>query len=243
MRIARYLRLLARYSENIGAVRVKLKNGTPETFWELDRPWFHELGIQSVIDVGANEGQFSTTLRLLLPNAQFYAFEPIPECFQRIRKRFANDPNYMVYNIALGERKSRAKFTVASDTGASSLLPMSDISARHFPHIRVSREIEVPVETLDEVLSKQTLRAPYLLKVDVQGYEFQVLSGGIQTLSNAKAVIMEASYVPFYDGQKLMDQVYDLLRLHGFSLAEIFNMMHDKKTGRALQGDFLFLKS
>ena len=241
-KIARLFRLAARYTESPRAFRVKTQGGTPETFWKLDQPWFHDLDLQAVIDVGTNEGQFSRTMRCLLPEAEIFAFEPIPECHARTQKRFADDTSFKLFNLALGDRKAEAKFSVSVDTGASSLLPMSSTQAHYFPASLERREIVVPVETLDAVMAGQQLRSPYLLKVDVQGYEHQVLSGGSKTLAGAAMVLLEASYEPFYEGQRLFDDVYELLRQHGFQLRDSFNMMHDPRTGRPLQGDFTFLR-
>lgn len=242
-KFARLFRLAARYIESPRALRVKKQGGTPETFWKLDQPWFHELGLQAVIDVGTNEGQFSRTMRCLLPDADIFAFEPIPECHGRTQKRFAGDARFKLFNLALGDRKAEAKFSVSVDTGASSLLPMSSTQAHYFPGSLERHEIVVPVETLDTVIAGEKLRTPYLLKVDVQGYEHQVLSGGAETLAGATMVLLEASYEPFYEGQRLFDDVYELLRQHGFQLRDSFNMMHDPQTGRPLQGDFTFLRA
>lgn len=240
-KIAHYLRLAARYAENPRALQLKLSGGIPETYWKLDHLWFHTLQIHAVIDVGANEGQFSRTMRALLPEAKIYAFEPIPECFKRTRQRFIADSNFKILNLALAERKGLAKFTVASgDTGASSLLPVGEAQEHYFPHTLQSREIETAIDTLDNVMATEMLNSPYLLKLDVQGYEFQVLAGGFRTLANAKLVILEASYEPFYEGQKLFHEVYDVLRNSGFQFRDTFNMMYDMESGRAVQGDFLF---
>jgi hypothetical protein len=55
-------------------------------------------------------------------------------------------------------------------------------------------------------------------------------------------VLVEASYEPFYKGQRLFHELHELLRINGFNLIDsAFNMMHDPDTGRALQGDFLFI--
>jgi FkbM family methyltransferase len=242
-KLARFFQLAARYTESPRALRVKTLGGTPETFWKLDQPWFHELGLQAVIDVGANEGQFSRTMRCLLPEVEIFAFEPIPECHARTQQCFADDTHFKLFNLALGDRKAEATFKVSAITGASSLLPMSSTQAHYFPASLAGREIVVPVETLDTVMAGERLRSPYLLKLDVQGYEHQVLSGGLKTLAGAAMVLLEASYEPFYEGQRLFDDVYDLLRQHGFQLRDSFNMMYDPSTGRPLQGDFTFLRA
>src|SRR4051794_14950878 len=112
--LSRFFRLAARYSENPRAFSVKRKGGIPETYWKLDHPWFHQLGITTVLDVGCNEGQFARTARELLPNARILSFEPIPECLSRVKERFSGDTNFQIFDCALGARKGEASFSISS---------------------------------------------------------------------------------------------------------------------------------
>jgi FkbM family methyltransferase len=239
-RIAHGLRLAARYAENPRALQVKRLGGIPETFWKLDRPWFHKLNLRTVIDVGANEGQFAITMRQLLPTAQIISFEPIPECAAGTRRRFMGDSLFRLVECAVGDNPGEGQFTVSAETGASSILQMSEIQAHHFPRSLDRRQIVVRMDTLDSLMTSQPFATPYLLKIDVQGFEYQVLTGGKGTVAAASVVVLEASYEPFYQTQKLFDDVYEFLRASGFQLRDSFNMMHDPETGRALQGDFIF---
>lgn len=240
--ISRILRLAARYSENPRAFATKRRGGTPETFWKLDHPWFHELGCKTVLDVGCNEGQFALTARQLLPAARICSFEPIPECVTRVKQLFAKDVKFEIFNCALGEIPGEAHFTVSDVTGASSILEMSVAQARYFPESLIKRTIPVKVETLDSICSQIAIDNPIFLKIDVQGFERQVLAGGRATLSRTKLVMLEASFEPFYEGQVLFDEIYTMLCAAGFSFRESFNMMSAPDNGRALQGDFIFIR-
>lgn len=239
---ARYMRLAARYAESPASLRVKSDGGIPETFWKLDHPWFHELGLKTVIDVGCNEGQFAICARRLLPTAEIFSFEPIPECRERVERRFRTDSRFRVFDCALGERAGTADFTVSDVTGASSLLSMGKVQAKYFPESLNKKTITVRIDTLDGALVPLKLEDPIFLKIDVQGFEQQVLAGGALTLRRAKLVLLEASFEPFYEGQALFDDIYATLRASGFSLLDSFNMMHAPDTGRALQGDFIFIR-
>ena len=240
---SRYLRLMARYIEHPEALRVKLAGGIPGTFAQFDQPWFRSLNVQSVVDVGANEGQFSHTMRSLAPNALIYAFEPIPDCFNRLKNRFARDKRFILFNCALSDRSGKEVFNIASgDTGASSLLAAGEAQRRFFPQTLQTTAISVDVKTLDEVMANENLPSPLMVKVDVQGLEYQVLKGGVKTLQKADLVLLELSHVQFYEGQKLFNEVCELLREVGFSLADCFNMMTSPNTGEPLQGDFLFAR-
>lgn len=237
---AHCLRLAARYAENPRAFQVKCLGGIPGTFWKFDHPWFHNLNLRTVIDVGANEGQFAITMRHLLPTVQIISFEPIPDCATRTRCRFAGDPLFKLVDCAVGDGSGEGQFTVSAETGASSILRMSKIQARHFPRSLDGKQIKVRIESLDRLMSERPPTAPYLLKIDVQGFEYQVLTGGRDTVAGASLIVIEASYEAFYETQKLFDDVYELLRMSGFQFRDSFNMMYDPTNGRALQGDFIF---
>ena len=240
--LSRILRLAARYSENPRALGLKRRGGTPETFWKLDHPWFHQLGIKTVIDVGCNEGQFAITARQLLPTAYIYSFEPIPDCLARVQQRFKDDSQFQILDCALGDQPGNASFTVSDITGASSLLAMGKVQAKYFPESLKKRTIPVKVETLDSITASLALSDPIFLKIDVQGFEKQVLAGGQDTLRRVKLVMLEASFEPFYEGQALFDDIYAMLRAAGFSLLDSFNMMHAPDNGQALQADFIFIR-
>ena len=78
-----------------------------------------------------------------------------------------------------------------------------------------------------------------LLKIDVQGFEMEVLKGCNSMLDYFSWVYVECSFIELYEGQALANEVIDYLHTHGFKLAGIYNMSYDR-SGIAIQADFLF---
>jgi len=90
-------------------------------------------------------------------------------------------------------------------------------------------------------LTKQDIKPPALLKLDVQGYELQALQGCLSLLASFKYIYCECSFIELYEGQVLADQVVQFLSNHKFRFIGAYNMCYDKN-GIAVQADFLFEK-
>lgn len=195
--------------------------------------------IRTVIDIGANRGQFSLAARNAFPNARIISFEPLSEPAEIFRAIFKDDPLVTLHEMALGQEISETVIHVSNADDSSSLLPISDLQNELF-HGTSEKEIrKVDVKPLDAVLSRSDMQSPVLLKMDVQGFEKEVLLGCESLLDAFSFLYIECSFVELYEGQSLAHEVIAFLHEHGFGLAGIYNMNYDQK-GLAVQGDFLF---
>ena len=133
------------------------------------------LNPRTVIDVGANKGQFSTVARYLFPTAQIHAFEPLErECRNY---RFVVAPPVFLHLVALGDEKRNAEFFVASRADSIPLLSPGKGQESAYG-VGLSSTTTVYVDKLENVISSKDLITPVLLKLDVQGAELQVLPAG-----------------------------------------------------------------
>lgn len=191
---------------------------------------------RTVIDIGANRGQFSLFAANRWPGAEIIAFEPLPDQADWYQAVHGNRAT--LHRVALGEQRAEMTIHIASRKDSSSLLPLGEKQKKLFAMDEVG-EMVVPVEKLDAVLTQETIQQPSLMKIDVQGYEYQVLYGALEILPYFTAVYVELSFVQLYEEQKLSDEVIDLLRAAGFSSVEETNTTHDEK-GVKVQSDMLF---
>lgn len=128
------------------------------------------------VDVGAHSGAFLDLFLQFAPRGRHYAFEPIPALCLSLTERHSGLSNVIINNSALSEKTGKSTFKhVISNPGYSGLLQ------RRFdrPHEKVA-DIVVNVTTLDEVIPKS--ENIHFVKIDVEGGEFGVLQGGIETL-------------------------------------------------------------
>ena len=193
----------------------------------------------SIVDVGANRGQFALAARNYFPRAKIISFEPLKEPAAIFRKVFISDPKVFLHEIAVGPNEKNATIHISSADDSSSLLPISDLQSNLFPGTAEKEIRTIQVKPLDAVLSVEDIKKPALLKMDVQGFEREALEGCSSLLSSFSHIYVECSFVELYVGQSLADDVIALLSKSGFSLVGVYNIDYDKK-GRAIQGDFLF---
>lgn len=240
-KFTRRLNTLAHYIENPQLFKVRQSGGIVDIFPKLDQPWLHTLNIGTILDIGANTGQFASTINVIFPNAKIYAFEPLPDCFEQLQMHMAGCKNFTAFNIGLGDQSGSLKFEKHDSSLSSSFLKMTDIHKTAFPHTQNSQSIEVKIEKLDNVAKNLSIIDPLLIKIDVQGYEDKVLRGGEQTIKRARLVISETSFESLYEGQPLFDDIYRTFINLGFSYAGSFEQLFNPLDGRILQADSIFI--
>lgn len=212
------------------------------SFLSLQASWIRNAGISTVIDIGANAGQFSSAIHEVLPNARIYAFEPLPTCYRELTRHFASVPTFQAFEVALGEESAKIPFHQNGFAESSSPLVMARLHEEAFPWTARTTEIEVDVRPLDSFRSQMELTERVLVKIDVQGFEDRVLRGGKQVIEAADYVFVETSFAPLYEDQASFECVHDLMIDYGFRLAGFMDQLEDSKDGRILQGDAIFVR-
>jgi FkbM family methyltransferase len=193
--------------------------------------------LRTVVDVGANRGQFALAARHFHPDAQLISFEPLPSAAKIYRSVFAADARASLIPAALGPASGEAVIHVSGLDHSSSLLPITATQETLFPGTAQVGTDTVRVARLAEHVSE--VEAPALLKVDVQGFELQALAGCEDLLDKFAWIYVEASFIELYAGQAFADDIIAWLHARGFALRGIFDVAYDAH-GDAVQGDFLF---
>jgi FkbM family methyltransferase len=194
-----------------------------------------------VVDIGANTGQWISALQRFVAVEHAEVFEPNPEAFERLRSNLADKTNFRLHRNALGMRQGVSTLHVTCESSLASLLHPSKLLEEQYTNCnaRVVSEIQVPVMTLDEVLTGEA--AIDLLKIDVQGFERPVLLGGAKTLSRTRSLLIEMNFVSHYEGDDSFASLTDLLtRRFGFEFWDM-SLPHRGPDGRALWSDAVFI--
>jgi len=197
--------------------------------------------INTIIDVGANEGQFAKDISRVFPSAVIYCFEPLPLTYEKLRS-WAEDghPQIRTFNLALGEEEGKVEmYQHVEHSPSSSILIATDECVELFPKVRRRQRITVNATTLDKMFGDKSdlLNPEILIKLDVQGFEGRVLRGGTQTLRKSAACIVEASLFKLYKDQTGFEDIVWFLRDWGFHYAGNLSQVYRK------QGDVLFVDS
>jgi FkbM family methyltransferase len=197
--------------------------------------------IDLLVDVGANQGQFAQEFRAQGFTGSMCSFEPMEAAFALLQKAAGKDPRWAVTRTALGDKEGEARMEVAANSVSSSLLP---ITATHVDAESASRTMgheTVPVSTLDTQLSHVEGQALWL-KLDVQGYEHQVLLGAAGTLARVEVVQCEMSFRELYVGQTHYLDLLSFLDAAGFVPVSVVPGFAHPITGEAMQCDLLCVR-
>lgn len=176
-------------------------------------------GIDLVLDVGANVGQYGATLRSKGYRGRIISFEPVHAAFQTLRERANSDGNWEVHNFALGACSAEAVMNVSRDSVFSSLLPATDKATELDTNAAVTHSEKIQVRALDDFAGD--LSGNIFLKIDTQGYERNVLDGAQRTLPRLKGVQMELPVMQLYKGNWELHEALQYMAQKGFVPAQI----------------------
>jgi len=235
-------------------LKIMIKNAFNLFGWEIVRksktPRFTLLGlknfpIRTIIDIGANEGQFAKMISTFFPAANIFCFEPLDEPFNKLREWAGRQKGQVrALNIALGDKEGEAEiFFHQEHTPSSSFLKSTEKSKMLYPFTRSQTTEKVKVSTLDKMVSffADKLIPEILIKIDVQGYEDRVLKGGLNTLRMARACLLEINLDYLYEQQATFKDILLLFAELGYQYAGNFNQTL-ANDGRCVYIDALFLK-
>lgn len=174
-----------------------------------------------VFDIGGLRGDYAGALGLSDSVKSIVSFEPVPDSFNELVQRAKLNPKVMPVNVALGDEDATVSFFMNDSRASSSPLPMLPKHVESFPHTGTTSEISVRMKRLDDLMVELGLEQPDVIKLDVQGFEAQVIRGGKQTFSRAKWCHVELSLVPLYDGAATFYEVYIALINLGYQISDL----------------------
>lgn len=197
--------------------------------------------IDMILDVGANEGQFALEMRDLGYTGKIISFEPVKEAFKKITYNFNGDLNWKGINLALSNQTGIMNLNISENSVSSSFLNMRDIHKEYAQKSKYIGIEEVEVSTLDIEFNKIYHNANNIwLKIDVQGFEMNVLEGAIQSLSKIKIVQVEVSLVPLYDNEPSLLNIIEFMLKNGFDMIGFESGFQHPNNGSLFQVDILF---
>jgi FkbM family methyltransferase len=190
------------------------------------------LSVGTIIDVGANEGQFARKISTAFPHASIFCFEPLEKPFAGLSS-WATTQNGRVkcFNLALGDMAGEVQMYLHEDhSQSSSLLAATEQCHELYPQTRAKSLTTVTLCTLDQALDDVLGKMPrdILLKLDVQGFEDRVLRGATRVLTECSACLLEISLTPLYDGQADFRDLLDLLNESGLKYSGNLSQSYDE---------------
>ena len=201
------------------------------------------LGVTTVLDVGANEGQYASLLRASGYGGRLVSYEPVRDAYRRLSARAARDQGWTAINAGLGSEPGSATINVSANSYSSSLLSIAKAHTDVDPASAYVRRETITLRTVDDEIRRLGVDpATTLLKVDTQGYEAPTLAGAADALAGFAAVQLELSAVEVYHGQVLAPELTERLVGRGLEIWTLDPGISDA-TGRMLQYDCLFVRT
>ena len=196
----------------------------------------------TILDVGANKGQFALSAAYHFPMARIYSFEPLPDTFKKLRRNVKGKTQIRVYNCMLGSTNGKMIFFRNEYTHVSSALSIHKDNKHPKYDPKKVTAIEVDISCLDDMAAELDIKAPVLLKMDVQGYEKEVLIGAREVIRMVDYVVFESSFVHLYENQPLFDEMHSVVKNLGYELVAPVGFQEGKDL-EIIEMDVLYKRS
>ncbi|OQP67657.1 FkbM family methyltransferase [Niastella populi] len=213
--------------------RMIARNKIPDQRTSFER--LKELGFspELTFDIGAYQGDFSNMCLEIWPETTIYAFEALKDKISPLKRRFASNNVKVIEGIIGQEDKESINFY--ADETASSVLASEEVNTE-------KKVVSQKMMRLDSFIKSENLKPPTLLKIDTQGYEYEILQGCGKVLNSIEVILLELNFLEVYQNVKLAHEVIAFLSEHDFVIYDICEI-HRRPLDMALfQIDFLFIK-
>ena len=199
-----------------------------------------ELKVSYVFDIGANVGQFGLDMRRHGFKGSIISYEPVRETFGILTKTVIRYQPWKVFQLGLGATESEGTINVSGNSGlSSSMLVMKSLHLDNFPNAATVSQEKISISTIDKQLKILGLQPKeIMLKLDVQGFESEVIKGAADSLSKIPLCFLEVSISPLYEGEIALLPILNELAQYGHEVIEVFRGIK-ARDGRLLQIDIL----
>ncbi|MFT5663258.1 MAG: FkbM family methyltransferase [Gammaproteobacteria bacterium] len=199
-----------------------------------------------VFDIGANTGEFAEETRDAGFEGKIVSVEPLSTAHELLEVSAHGDSEWVIHpRCAIGDFNGEIEINISENSVSSSVLPMLDSHSDAAEGSAYIGSEKVPIVRLDDLfktyVSTKSVNS-FFIKIDTQGFEWEVLDGAPEALKNANGILCELSLAPLYEGQKLWRDIIDRLESEGFILWAVLKGFTDYRNGRSLQVDAVFLR-
>jgi FkbM family methyltransferase len=177
--------------------------------------------INTVIDIGASFGETTEMFYKYLPNANFYAFEPLLEPFKCLKELKNQIKNLQIYNCGLGDFEGTIEINVNEYSASSSIHKLGSLHKQMYPEFKEDKVEKIIINKLDSIFNKEKFHKELLVFIGCNGFENEVIEGGKATFLKAKIVIVKLAFTTMYENQPLFNDIYLKLVELGFKFQGI----------------------
>jgi len=180
--------------------------------------------VKTIFDLGANIGTWTLMAKALIPDATVHAFEPVPQYQDGYLESTKKLKNVTLHKVGTGRENKQEKFNLSGHS--SSFLDVGENLLKMFPGESKTGEINVEMVRLDDYIVLKNIPLPDLMKLDVEGFEMEVLSGALKCMKHCRFIILEVSFIERHIGQPLFHDIVHFMGQHNYTVHAFPNRMH-----------------
>jgi FkbM family methyltransferase len=200
-------------------------------------------GVDLVLDVGANTGQYGIRARTLGYQGRIVSFEPVLASFTDLSNVTHHDPLWTPVNVGCGDYDGKATINTFNLSVMNSILPSTSLIEKEYPQVKDVGQEEISIRQVDTLFDDYCHPTDrVLLKIDTQGFEQKVLEGARSSLDKVVGVQLELSFIEHYVNETLFEDMVSFLSQKGFTLALLEPLTHNLENGKLLQADGTFFR-
>ena len=195
--------------------------------------YLSKLDIEKIIDIGAHKGEFLENMLKIEKVNSFYAFEPQKNIFNELNEKFSKNEKITLFNFAMDKEVTNKKLKINKLSMTSSLAEINEkslyIKVKNFltsSRSNFEDEYEIQTNTVDKIFENISLQKS-LLKIDVEGFEMNVIEGSKIKLEEIPFVLLENQFGNHYKNNNFKD-IIELLSKRNFKICKkfIFPTLH-----------------
>ena len=215
----------------------------PSSHERLLHELFKRNNISTIIDVGANTGQYAMRKRNGGFSGKIISFEPLSEAYTKLEHAAKNQLNWVTLNMALGDFDGASEINKSGNSTSSSLLSMQNKHYENAPTSKYIGKETIQVSRLDTIYDDYLKPEEiYHLKIDTQGFEDKVIKGALKVMPQVRGLELEMSLAELYEGQMLFKELLSYVEDLGFYPFDFQRGFYDKTNLQMLQINALFFK-
>ena len=222
--INKYLRIFGIEIHGIGYIHKLRNSDLKKSEWRMQSELLK--GKANVIfDVGANRGNTTLKYSQIFPNSEIHSFEPFPKSYEVFINLHKDNLNVNINKYALSSNIGTSNLNINKSVDTNSFLESKKIGANSDKNCISVGQIPIKTNTIDNYCLKKNIEKIDILKIDVQGFEIEVLKGALDMLKNGsiKLIYIETYFKPQYVDQPLFHDISKFLYNHNFSLQDIYD--------------------
>lgn len=234
LKLSSWQRLLDRFSYRLIRSNLLPKGAVAPFLRNLGMRGFYP---RNVVDVGANKGRWSEKALTVFPDARYTLLEPQIEMKEHLDRFCARHPGVRWINAGAGAVNGELPFTLTGST--SSTFTYSPEQARDLGH----QQRAVPVVTLDHVCAEHVGAIPELVKIDAEGFEFEILKGAASLLGKTEIFLLELPLIHPRPRALLFRDAVAQMAEYGYDVYDFTTFQKRPYDGAIGQAEVVFARS